>query len=91
MGIQEGDCVLVNLAPFIGSSHRSKVHIPCRVLAAGATYVEVRANHPFREVCLRVSTAWIEGKLESSQESARNRGRTSSTAEVHRAAVGLVG
>jgi hypothetical protein len=67
--IQEGDWVLVNLAPFIGTSRRSHESIPCRVLAADATHVEVRTEDPFREVSLRVLTTWIDGKLEPDMQS----------------------
>ena len=69
MDIQEGDWVLVNLAPFIGSIRRSHESIPCRVLAADATHVEVLTEDPFREVSLRVLTTWIEGKLEPDTQS----------------------
>ncbi len=93
MDVQEGDAVLVNLAPFIGSSHRSKVRIPCRVLAVDAIHVEVRTEYPFREVYLRVLRGWIEGKLESDRREggARYRVQPSFADEVHRAEVGAVG
>jgi hypothetical protein len=91
MGVQEGDRVLVNLAPFIGSSCRSKVQIPCQVLAADAGYVEVRTAYPFRELRLRVRSTWLEGKMETGGESARNPARSSPVAEFDRAAAGAVG
>jgi hypothetical protein len=67
MDFHQGDWVLVNLAPFIGSSRRSKNRIPCRVLAADSTHVEVCTEEPFRELSLRVPITWIEGKLESEE------------------------
>jgi hypothetical protein len=93
MDVYEGDRVLVNLAPFIGSSLRCKVRIPCRVLAVDTTYVEVGTEHPFREVLLRVLPAWIEGKMESDQRQggASNRAQSSAAKEVRRAKAVVAG
>ncbi len=63
MNIQEGDQVLVNLAPFIGSTRRSKEAIPCRVVAIDGPHVEVRTDHPYRELSLRVARSWIDAGL----------------------------
>jgi hypothetical protein len=92
MDVQEGDWVLVNLAPFIGSSRRSRVRIPCRVLAVATTHVEVGTEHPFREVSLRVPPAWIEDKLESERDrDTRYRAQSSPAKDARRAKAELVG
>lgn len=65
MNICKGDHVLVNLAPFIGSRHRSKQSVPCEVVAIHDSEVEVRTRDPFREFSMRVLASWIEGKLEA--------------------------
>jgi hypothetical protein len=89
MEIQTGDWVLVNLAPFIGSSQRSHVGIPCRVLAVSATHVEVATEHPFREVALRVRSTWIEAKLKSDEGQPRL--RTSRAVGVRKTALAAAG
>ena len=67
MGIQQGEHVLVNLAPFIGSSRPSKHSIPCSVLAIDGTMVEVETAEPYRRVSLWVSSRWIDSKLERTE------------------------
>ncbi len=64
MEIQQGDRVLVNLAPFIGSLMRSADSIPCTVLEVDGIQVCVRAEAPYREVSLWVLSTWIDGQLE---------------------------
>jgi hypothetical protein len=91
MDIEIGDDVLVNLAPFIGSSRRSRNSIPCRVVAVEANHVEVRTLYPFREFSLRVLSVWIEGKAESAQRPARPGVRPSSAAHVRQAMAEAVG
>jgi len=63
MNIHQGDNVLVNLAPFIGSARPSSQSIPCSVLAITETHVEVTTLEPFRTVSLWVSSRWIDSKL----------------------------
>lgn len=82
MNIHEGDRVLVNLAPFIGSGRRCNECIPCRVLAVDATHVEVRTEYPLRGFSLSVPATWIEGKLEPDEGEARSRVRFATAAEV---------
>jgi hypothetical protein len=67
MNIQEGDQVLVNLAPFIGLLRRSKKSIPCRVVAIDGPHIVIRVGPPYRELSLRVQRTWIEGKPESGE------------------------
>ena len=67
MNIQEGDQVLVNLAPFIGLTRRSKKSIPCRVVVIDGPHIEIRVGPPYRELSLRVQKSWIEEKLESDE------------------------
>ena len=67
MGIQQGEHVLVNLAPFIGSSRHSKESIPCDVLAIDGTSVEVETKEPYRRVSLWVGASWIDSKLEHTE------------------------
>lgn len=62
MEIQQGDRVLVNLAPFIGSVQPSSQVIPCAVRQVNGDLVEVIAQPPYREVFLWVGSNWIEGK-----------------------------
>jgi hypothetical protein len=63
--IQEGDVVLVNVAPFIGSPRPHKDSVPCLVLAAQGEQFQVCARPPYREVTLWVARQWIESRLES--------------------------
>ena len=65
MEFQKGDCVLVNLAPLIGSVRRSRESIPCEVLAVADGHVQVRTSHPYRELSLWTSVKWIDGKRAS--------------------------
>ena len=60
MNIQEGDQVLVNLAPFIGSRRRSKEAIPCRVIAIDGPHIEISTHDPYRELSLWVEKTWID-------------------------------
>jgi hypothetical protein len=87
MEVRKGDWVLVNLAPFIGSSQRSRVGVPCRVLAVTATHVEVVTEQPFREVSLCVLSTWIERKLEPDPEPAP--ARTPGAVGARKAAVAV--
>ncbi|MGA2798859.1 MAG: hypothetical protein ABSE63_14870 [Thermoguttaceae bacterium] len=64
MNIQKGNRVLVNVAPFIGSWHRSKDSIPCRVLSIKESCVEVATEFPYRELSMWISPGWIEGLAE---------------------------
>jgi hypothetical protein len=86
MNIQEGDQVLVNLSPFIGSLRRNKEAIPCRVLAVDGPHVEIRTVSPYREFSLRVQRTWIEGRPEPDEGVACSRVRSSTAAEVRQAA-----
>jgi hypothetical protein len=65
MNIQKGNRVLVNVAPFIGSCHRSKDSIPCRVLSIKDSSIEVATEHPYRELSMWISPSWIEGLVDS--------------------------
>ncbi len=64
MGIRKDDCVLVNLAPFIGSMMRSRETVVCRVLEVDGIHVHVATEPPYREVSLWVLASWIEGPAE---------------------------
>jgi hypothetical protein len=64
MNIQKGNRVLVNVAPFIGSWHRSKDSIPCRVLTIKESSIEVATEHPYRELSMWISPNWIDGFVE---------------------------
>lgn len=64
MGIQEGDRVYVNLAPFIGALQRCKDVVACTVLTSYGDQVEVLTEYPCRPVCLIVDCCWIEGSVE---------------------------
>ena len=63
MDIHEGDQVLVNVAPLIGSVRRNKDSIPCRVLAVHEGDVEVRIEAPYAERSFRVHRTWIESHV----------------------------
>ena len=65
MDIQKGSRVLVNVAPFIASSHRGKDAIPCRVLSVEESAVEVATEFPYREHSMWVSSTWIERLLDA--------------------------
>jgi len=67
MDIQLGEHVLVNLAPFIGSSRRSNESIPCDVLTIEGTSVKVETEEPYRRFSLWVASSWIDGKVEPSR------------------------
>jgi hypothetical protein len=69
MDLKKGDRVLVNLAPFVGLVWRSKESIPCRVVGATNTHVEVMTEYPYREFSLWVQSTWIDGCLEGDAES----------------------
>ena len=64
MDIQEGDHVLVNVAPFIGSLRRNKQSVACEVLAVDGDEVEIRTLPPYREFTLRIERYWLDRKLE---------------------------
>ena len=64
MDIHEGDHVLVNVAPFIGSLRRNKQSVTCEVLAVQGDEVEIGTLPPYREFTLRVERYWIDRKLE---------------------------
>jgi hypothetical protein len=64
MDIQKGNRVLVNVAPFIGSSRPGKDSIPCRVLSVKEGFVEVETEFPYRQLSIWVSSSWIETILE---------------------------
>jgi hypothetical protein len=61
MNIQKGNRVLVNVAPFIGSWHRTKDSIPCRVLSVKESSIEIATEPPYRELSMWISPSWIEG------------------------------
>jgi len=65
MDIREGDHLLVNVAPFIGSLRRNSQTVICEVLAVHGDEVEIRTLPPCREFTLRVERYWIDRKLES--------------------------
>jgi len=60
MGIREGDRVMVNLAPFIGSKLRTGQSIACRVTAVEGDHVQVTTEFPYRSVTLWIPPGWIE-------------------------------
>ena len=63
MDIRQGEHVLVNLAPFIGSARRSNESIPCNVRAIDDSWVEVETEEPpYRRFSLWVASTWIDGK-----------------------------
>lgn len=62
--VKQGDAILVNLAPFIGSAQRSSESVPCLVLSVEGSDVQVRTRSPFRDISLRVQSDWIEGRLD---------------------------
>ncbi len=68
MNIQEGDRVLVNTAPFIGSTVRASQSIACEVLAISGLQVHVRAEPPCRCVSLWVLSDWVEGYADEADE-----------------------
>lgn len=59
MEICEGDRVMVNLAPFIGSRAPSKQWIPCTVRDVDEDRVLVETEPPHRPVELWVAASWI--------------------------------
>ena len=67
MDIQQGEHVLVNLAPFIGSSRRSNESIPCDVLTIEGTSIEVGTEEPYRRFSLWVASSWIDSKVERTE------------------------
>lgn len=64
MDIRKGDCLLVNLAPFIGSPRRCGQSIPCRVIDVAEEQVQVLTDAPHRQVAIWVSLAWIDDIME---------------------------
>jgi len=87
MDIRQGDRVLVNLAPFIGSRRRCAEFVPCRVVAVDSTHVAVNTEFPLREVFLCVQASWIERTLESDLRTTR----CPSATEARQATMGVVG
>lgn len=67
MNFAKGDRVLVNVAPFIGSTRRAKDSVACEIVGAADDLVQVRTEPPCRSVVLWVHSKWIEGKLETCQ------------------------
>jgi hypothetical protein len=65
MTYQEGDRVLVNVAPFIGSLRRNKDSVPCRILSVEDGAVEVVTEEPYRPVRIWISASWIESRTEA--------------------------
>lgn len=70
MKIREGDHVLVNLAPFIGSALPSKQSIPCKVRGVRGEQVQIVAEPPCREVLIWVRLQWIDGRSGSDSSAA---------------------
>lgn len=70
MDIHEGDQVLVNLAPFIGSPRHCKEAIPCKLAAIDGRHVEISTHFPYRELSLRVERTWIDAVLAKELSSA---------------------
>jgi hypothetical protein len=68
MDIQQGDRVLVNVAPFIGSTLRGRESIRCEVLEVDGLQVHVRAEPPYRDVSLWILSSWIDGRPGQRQE-----------------------
>ncbi|MFZ1935235.1 MAG: hypothetical protein WCB27_10955 [Thermoguttaceae bacterium] len=68
MGIQKGDHVLVNVAPFIGSVMRGSESIPCEVLDVDGIQVYVRAEPPYRGVSLWVLSSWVDSQQRQKRE-----------------------
>jgi hypothetical protein len=68
MEFQEGDQVLVNVAPFIGSVMRCRESIPCEVLDVDGIQVCVRAKPPYRDVSLWVLSSWIDDGHDQKRE-----------------------
>ena len=60
MDIREGNWVMVNLAPFIGSKVRSKQSVECKVTAVEGDRVQVTTEFPYRNVTLWILPRWIE-------------------------------
>jgi hypothetical protein len=67
MDIQAGDRVLVNVAPFIGSTRRSKDSVPCEVLEVVGTRIRVATEPPYRKVDLWIQATWLDGRVEEAQ------------------------
>ena len=60
MDIQEGQRVLVNLAPFIWAQRRSRQAIPCLITAVEGDRVQVTTEQPCRSFTLWIDPGWIE-------------------------------
>lgn len=58
--IREGNRVMVNLAPFIGSKVRSRQSVSCRILAVDGDHLQVATEFPYRSVTLWIPPRWIE-------------------------------
>jgi hypothetical protein len=68
MDIHEGDRVLVNVAPFIGSMMRCDESIRCEVLEIDGRQIHIRAEPPYRPVSLWVLSSWIDGRPRPKRE-----------------------
>ncbi len=68
MDIHEGDRVLVNVAPFIGSVTRCDGSVPCEVLEVNGFQIRVRAELPYRPVSLWILSSWIDGRPRQKRE-----------------------
>lgn len=64
MEVRAGDCVMVNLAAFIGWVRPSKDSIPCQVAEVEETRIRVITEPPYRKVELWIPARWIAGILE---------------------------
>jgi len=58
--IREGNRVMVNLAPFIGSEIPSRHSVSCRVVAVDGDHLQVATEFPYRSVTLWIPSRWIE-------------------------------
>jgi hypothetical protein len=55
----------VNLAPFIGSTLRSKDHVLCQAIELREGSVLVRTEAPYRSLSLWMETNWVDQVVES--------------------------
>ncbi len=65
MSLRQGDRVLVNVAPFIGSARRSKESVPCAICAIAEDRIQVSPEAPYRRVVLWVDRDWVDRKLDA--------------------------
>jgi hypothetical protein len=69
--IRKGSRLAVNLAPFIGSTLRSKHHVPCQAIELREGSVLVRTEAPYRSISLWVETNWVDQVVESADTPAK--------------------